>query len=68
MMFLSFQLVNTETKYNITKQECLVVVCEFVKVCWLMIENSYLVLLYMNHQALNFILTKKSNEHVTSQE
>ena len=63
IMFLSYKLVNAETRYSNSERECLSIVRCLVEVRWLVIGNQYPVLAYTDHQALTTILTKGQEGH-----
>lgn len=58
VMFLSFPLADTETRYLNTERECLAVVRCLAEVAWLVLGGPYPVKVYTDHMALLSILQR----------
>ena len=52
VMFLSFQFIDSQTRYQTTKRESLSVVKNLIEVRWLVQESKHSIKLYTNHQTL----------------
>lgn len=62
VMFLSYRLTDAETRYGNSELECLAVVRCLTEVKWLVINNPYKILIYLDHCALQEIFSKGDSE------
>ena len=62
IMFLSYRLNNTETRYSNSERECLAIVKSLAEVRWLIIGNKYPVIIYTDHEALKPIFATGQTE------
>jgi RNase H-like domain found in reverse transcriptase len=58
IMFISFRLADTETRYGTTDREALAVVRCLAEVRWLVMGSPFSIKLYTDYQALESILSK----------
>ena len=63
IMFMSFRLENTETKYDTIEKEALAVVRCLAEVKWLVTGSEYPTKLYTDHSDLESIFTQESDAH-----
>ena len=61
-MFLSFKLVDSETRYSNSERECLAIVKCLTEVRWLVVGSPYPVLIYSDHEALKSIFNTGQTE------
>lgn len=62
VMFLFYRLTDAETRYGNSERECLVVVRCLTEIKWLVANNSYEILIYSDHHALQDIFSKGDSE------
>jgi RNase H-like domain found in reverse transcriptase len=58
IMFIFFRLADIETQYRTIDREALAVVRCLAEVQWLVMGSPFLIKLYIDHQALESILSK----------
>lgn len=63
IMLMLFKLNDTETKYNNIKQKCFVIINKLTKIRRLIMKNAWNFFCYIDHYALNFIITKKTTNY-----
>src|SRR5205807_8973303 len=62
IMFMSFKLIDAETRYSNSEHEALAVVRCLAEVRWMVMASKYPVLVYTNHEALKTLLTEPDND------
>jgi hypothetical protein len=63
VMFMSFKLNDTETRYSNIERECLIIMNALTKIKWLVLDNQWKTICYTNHHALNSIMIKDSKKY-----
>jgi hypothetical protein len=63
VMFMSFRLNDVETKYLNIEKKILIIVNALIEMRWLTMNNKWKIICYIDHHALNSIMTKKLNEY-----
>jgi hypothetical protein len=63
IMFMSFRLNDVETWYSNIERKCLIIMNALAKIRWLIVNNKWKIICYIDHHVLNSIMTKKSNEY-----
>ena len=62
IMFISFRLEDTETRYSNSEREALAVVRCLAEVRWMVISSPYPIYIYTDHEALRVLLTGLDND------
>jgi len=61
IMFISFRLSDTETRYSNSEREALAVIRCLAEVRWMVMVSKHLVMVYTDHEALKTLLTGLDN-------
>jgi len=62
VMFISFKLADTETRYSNSEREALAVVRCLAEIRWMVIASEVPILVYTDHEALRVLLTGVDND------
>jgi hypothetical protein len=63
IMFMSFRLNDVEIRYSNIERKCLIIVNVLIEVRWLIVNSKWKIICYIDHHALNSIMTKESSEY-----